>query len=95
MRNGYVAQIFRKAIVDLLLFESRQHPLTCRRGNQFFLLNHFEQAAELPRGAVAKINSSVVNCFSKGMLHLCFGIFVEWKLQRFIARRICSCYPTR
>ena len=79
--DGHVPQVFRKTIIDLLLLQGSQHPLAGASRHQLFLLNHFEQMAEVACRAVSEINPGIVDRLAKRVFYLAAAEFIKGKLQ--------------
>src|SRR5882672_4148493 len=84
VRYEHVAKVFGEAIVDLLLLQGREHEFAGGLRYQLVLLNHFQQATDFTRRAVAKVDSGIVDGLAECGLDLWLRKLVEWKLDGFV-----------
>src|SRR6267378_8328445 len=70
VRYEHVAEVFGEAIVDLLLLQGREHEFAGGLRHQLVLLNHFKQATDFTRSAVAKVDSGIVDGLAECRLDL-------------------------
>src|SRR5580692_9672005 len=85
VRYKHAAEVFGKAIVDLLLLQGRKHEFAGGFRYQLVLLNHFKQVTDFPRRAVAEVNSCIVDGMAKRGLDLLFRILAKRELDGLVS----------
>src|SRR5581483_5671937 len=88
VRDPHVLQISREAIVDLLLLHYAEQQVAGALRYQFSRSDHLQQGTNFTGGAVAKVNSGVVDSVAESLAHLRVGVFAKREVDRLVARRV-------